>query len=231
MKNLLQEFRQAPSHDEACVIESLILRIEQMQSATEDFSETQWREGLARLSPLRLRSSGTLKRGDLENWVCANSFVTDHVQTNPTPEISHIKELNTILTERTSREVLRDKDIYLGPWKAANPSDLEPLLDIFAEEVLGNSEVDSILLKAALAHYWLVSIHPFWDANGRTSVLVADWILCAHGYLPQSFETQLDAIVGHFSERKTRSTPARALLKILKNIERSYQTILEPGEQ
>ncbi len=37
---------------------------------------------------------------------------------------------------------------------------------------------------AARAYQHLVSIHPFFDANGRTSRAVMDYILMSHGYLP-----------------------------------------------
>ena len=37
---------------------------------------------------------------------------------------------------------------------------------------------------AALAHYRLVYIHPFWDGNGRTSRLLMNLILMQAGYPP-----------------------------------------------
>ncbi len=38
--------------------------------------------------------------------------------------------------------------------------------------------------RAALAHHWLVSIHPFIDGNGRTARLVMNLLLMQEGYPP-----------------------------------------------
>lgn len=40
------------------------------------------------------------------------------------------------------------------------------------------------VLKAAGLHWGLVTIHPFFDGNGRTARLLQDFVLLAHGYSP-----------------------------------------------
>ena len=39
-----------------------------------------------------------------------------------------------------------------------------------------------IPIKAGIIEYEFVTIHPFWDGNGRTSRLLANYILKAYGY-------------------------------------------------
>lgn len=53
---------------------------------------------------------------------------------------------------------------------------LEAELADFFSWANGTTNVDP-LLKAALAHLWLVTIHPFEDGNGRIARAVADWAL------------------------------------------------------
>jgi len=52
-----------------------------------------------------------------------------------------------------------------------------------------NDEHDGIdpVLKAALAHLWFVTIHPFDDGNGRVARAVAEWQLARADGCPQRF--------------------------------------------
>lgn len=58
--------------------------------------------------------------------------------------------------------------------------DVEPLLDELMS-YLATSK-DHPILQAAVAHYQLVTIHPFEDGNGRTARLVSDYLLDLGGY-------------------------------------------------
>jgi Fic family protein len=46
----------------------------------------------------------------------------------------------------------------------------------FLEWFEAGSEVDP-LIRAAVAHFWFVTIHPFEDGNGRVARAIADWAL------------------------------------------------------
>ena len=52
-----------------------------------------------------------------------------------------------------------------------------------------NDETDKTdaVFKAALAHLWFVTIHPFDDGNGRIARAIADWALARSENSPQRF--------------------------------------------
>jgi Fic family protein len=56
----------------------------------------------------------------------------------------------------------------------------------FLEWLNGNAAMDPVL-KAALAHLWFVTIHPFDDGNGRIARAIADMILARSESSPQRF--------------------------------------------
>ena len=65
---------------------------------------------------------------------------------------------------------------YIPPDSAEVPS----LLDELVQYV--NDSDDHPLIKAAVVHYQLVTIHPFEDGNGRTARLLSGFVLDEGGY-------------------------------------------------
>lgn len=63
-----------------------------------------------------------------------------------------------------------------------NPQKVPTLLDEFMDWLLKSQ--DPPIYKAALAHFKLVSIHPFVDGNGRVARLLMNLILMQNGYPP-----------------------------------------------
>ena len=56
-----------------------------------------------------------------------------------------------------------------------------PLMDALSS-FISSSESEHPVVVSAIAHAWLVGIHPFIDGNGRTARLVANLLLLRRGY-------------------------------------------------
>lgn len=80
---------------------------------------------------------------------------------------------------------LRQTQVFVGDFTPPSPAAVPSLIDNFIEWM---NSVEALELHpieyAALAHYKLVYIHPFYDGNGRTSRLLMNLILMQAGYPP-----------------------------------------------
>lgn len=63
----------------------------------------------------------------------------------------------------------REKVHFQAPDAEKLPAETKLFLDWFNSEA-----VTDLILKAAIAHFWFVTIHPFEDGNGRISRAIAD---------------------------------------------------------
>lgn len=208
---------------EQAVIQGLQAEVENLRSSCESLSLEDLRAGLVRLAPLRLQASSSLKRGEVESWQQANEYVAGKMRSEQPVTLQALLELNATLTGIPQGR-WRDRAVFIGHQEACPVAELEESLQYFESAILKSSEVP--VVKAALVQYWLVSLHPFEDGSGRTAILAADWILGEAGYLPMSFATKLDGLVGFFDGQRSSATPGAAVIKLLKNVQRSYLTVL-----
>ncbi|MCA8924166.1 MAG: Fic family protein [Planctomycetes bacterium] len=93
------------------------------------------------------------------------------------------------------------------------------------------SGMDPIEL-AARSYQRLVSIHPFYDANGRTTRLVMDYVLQRHGLPPAAMSDVNVAVFG--AERAwgisgISTTPEQAIEKVTAGVERSLELLRNGG--
>lgn len=108
--------------------------------------------------------------------------------TNKRREIDEIVilELHEILLKGVSEYAGRYRDrrvrITGAIFTPPSPDKIIKLMAGFSDW-LKSTELNSIE-KAALAHYKLVKIHPFFDGNGRTARLLMNLILIREGYPP-----------------------------------------------
>ena len=76
----------------------------------------------------------------------------------------------------------REKVHFEAPEASRLPNEMKAFLDWF------NSEPEmGPVIKAALAHFWFVTIHPFEDGNGRIARAIADMALARADGLAQRF--------------------------------------------
>ena len=74
---------------------------------------------------------------------------------------------------------------------------------------------------AGKAYMRLVSIHPFWDGNGRTTRMLMDWVLRSHGLPAVVLQ---DVLVAVFGARDVQGVPAeKAVLEVTKGLERALE--------
>jgi Fic family protein len=93
--------------------------------------------------------------------------------------------------EVVSGPVGRERVHFEGPAVMRLDEEMRQFLDWFN----GGPELDP-LLKAARAHLWFVTIHPFDDGNGRIARAIADMALARSEQSPQRFYSMSAQICG-----------------------------------
>ena len=76
----------------------------------------------------------------------------------------------------------KEKIHYQAPDSESVPYQMK----LFLEWANDNQKIDSVL-KAAIAHLWFVTIHPFDDGNGRISRTITDLFLARADEMPHRF--------------------------------------------
>jgi len=139
----------------------------------------------------------------LEGITVRNKSLTEYLETiNHRDAIEFVEELAKSkhkISERNIREihslVLKEIDTeYAGKYRDMNVriagSTHHPPESIKVKELMGKFSKTTLnskehpIVQAAIAHYKLVSIHPFVDGNGRTARLLMNLILIKNGYFP-----------------------------------------------
>ena len=86
----------------------------------------------------------------------------------------------------------KEKVHYKAPAPERVPEEMARLLEWINAE--GNVEP---VLKAAIAHLWFVSIHPFDDGNGRIARAITDMLLAKAENSKQRFYSMSNAVFNH----------------------------------
>lgn len=115
-------------------------------------------------------------------------FVEDLASTSHKITERNIKEIHSLILKEIDKDYAgRYRDIQV---RISGSSHLPPdplfvpeLMEQFAEKWLANSRQHPVI-QASMAHFELVSIHPFIDGNGRAARLLMNLILMKHGYFP-----------------------------------------------
>lgn len=94
-------------------------------------------------------------------------------------------------------------------YQASDSSDVPYQMKLFLEWANDHQQIDPVL-KAAIAHVWFVTIHPFDDGNGRISRTITDLFLARADEMPHRFYSMSTEI------RKQRKTYYEMLEKTQK---------------
>ncbi len=71
-------------------------------------------------------------------------------------------------------------------YQAPTPTQISKEMDAFLKWFNTNTKLDDVL-KAAIAHFWFIMIHPFDDGNGRIARAISDLLLARSESTPQRF--------------------------------------------
>ncbi|MEZ6184006.1 MAG: Fic family protein [Planctomycetota bacterium] len=189
----------------------------------------------------RMAPSQTVRAGDAvaeANFREADALVRRWVEDGSPLTLERIQELNRILGRdlphngfAPGRLRAPGEDVMAGvPTKSYLPGDqVAASMDEFLEwyRAAEASGMEPIEL-AARTYQRLVSVHPFADANGRTSRLVMDYVLRSHGLPPAAME---DVNVAAFGLERALGfgsssvSPTVALERVTAGVERSLDIL------
>ncbi len=71
-------------------------------------------------------------------------------------------------------------------FQAPSPKEVKKEMDVFLDWVNQETDIDGVL-KAAIAHFWFIIIHPFDDGNGRIARAISDMLLARSEESSQRF--------------------------------------------
>ena len=99
----------------------------------------------------------------------------------------NIREVHSLVLKEIDKDYAgRYRDIQVrisgSDHQPPDPLQVNNLMNTFAKKRLNTK--GHPIVEAALAHFELVSIHPFVDGNGRTARLLMNLILIKNGYFP-----------------------------------------------
>lgn len=160
-----------------------------------------------------------------DNWLKADAYVRELVEKDQSLTLENILQLNAILgkgliNNQCDVGELRSFEVLAGGNKSYLPSSMvHGCMEGFVKWV--NLEMENHtnpIVLAAKAYQRLVSIHPFSDANGRTTRLVMDFILMRDG-LPPSVLEDVEAAI--FALEETNNTPRMIIGKVYNGLIKS----------
>ena len=215
---LSQESSPAARAEEDLWLKELEGRTVQLANAPEPSQEN-----LRRLTVSRAVIANSLRNNAaaIAQWNAAQTLLDEWLVAVVTPGLKQLVSLNAMLTA-TEGGGWRSGSIVTTQITHPSPADLPALMDLFAERLEHLLENDHPLRAACFARYAVASIHPFADANGRSSQLFSDYILLRHGFPPQAFASQVEGFIIGDPVLKPHMTPHAALRVFCQTIRNAY---------
>lgn len=164
-------------------------------------------------------------------WSVANDFILARVAADDPLTLEGIRRVNAIVLGAGGTSSYRAADRWFDGSLCAPFDEIESLLAPMLGAVDERRAADGVLFGAGLLYQWLVSIHPFDDANGRTSRLVTDWFLGLHGYVPLSFAVSFDSFVAVFPTDEPPRSVRRGVEAIVTGVSHTLDVLVRPARK
>ncbi len=196
-----------------------------------------------KLQAARVGGSNTIQTNPKKNsdWLNADLHMRGMAESIEALTVGAICKLNALIhgddggeeNEEVRSGQIRDGLVVAGGVGGpvyVHHSMIIPLLEELVAEInSGIENKENPVALASCAYQKMVSIHPFYDGNGRTCRLIMDYILLKAGLLPPSMEDK-ELNVAIFGDSTCRYpppeiTPTMALKAVLTGMERSYEKI------
>lgn len=188
-KRLIDRHRPLPASVLGRLKEQLVIDWTYNSNAIEG-NTLSWRETRLVLEDgLTVGGKSFLEHLEAINHRDAIAYVEGLVQNNEPLAERHIKEIHAlVLREIDQHYAGRYRDIQVRI-SGSNHLPPDPLLvgemmEAFSRKWLVESHDSHPVVRAAMAHFELVAIHPFVDGNGRTARLIMNLLMMKNGYLP-----------------------------------------------
>ncbi len=132
---------------------------------------------------------------EVRNAAALMGFVAEYVERNPSAPLSEdlIKHFHEILTQGIKYEFnelgrYRTLSVQAGDYAPPAADDVPGLMAEFLRWFYsGPPRSWDPIIRAVIAHFYVVSIHPFGDGNGRTSRAVESYLLYQAGVNARSY--------------------------------------------
>lgn len=131
---------------------------------------------------------------EIRNYFLALEYLEQKLFVNEEISIELILKVQKYICSGTSGEKIglrgeMPPGVLFAVWdqKTGQPEYIPPQFDevpLLLKELVDylNYSDDHPIIKAAIAHYQLVTIHPFEDGNGRTARIISNYILSFYGF-------------------------------------------------
>jgi len=131
---------------------------------------------------------------EIRNYFLALEYLEQKLYVNEEISIELILKVQEYICSGASGEKIglrgeMPPGVLFAVWdqKTGQPEYIPPQFDevpLLLKELVDylNHSDDHPIIKAAIAHYQLVTIHPFEDGNGRTARIISNYILSFYGF-------------------------------------------------
>lgn len=183
---------------------------------------------LMKLNLCRASVSRTMQRCPeaIVQWNEAQALVHEWLQNKDKLELRDLIHLNAVLCGSPNRG-WRQGDIYTTEVKHISADKINAMMEAFYLHLESTLQTGNDLYAAFICRYWILSIHPFAEANGRTSQLFADFYLLRSGFLPQAFFCVTETFLIGEPKRKPYVDPRFAFNRFAKTILNAYKLVTE----